>query len=318
MEWRQLAVADDISDKRLDVLVTEKMPEYSRSQVQRLIEDEEILVNERPAKANYKVRRGDRISYRLPEPVPLEVIPENISLDIVYEDSDLLVVNKPQGMVVHPAAGINRGTLVNALLYHCKDLSGINGTLRPGIVHRIDKDTSGLLLVAKNDFAHRDLARQIKEHTVKREYLALVHGVMMEPGGLIEAPIGRNTGDRQKMAVVMKNSKKALTHYRVLERLNGYTLLRCRLETGRTHQIRVHMAYIKHPVVGDPKYGPRKAQDLGFSGQALHAGKIGFIHPRSKQPLEFAITPPPVFRQALEALGSSYDFTKEVGSHGEN
>lgn len=303
-------VEQETADLRLDILGVQMFSDMSRSQVQKLIEDEVILVNEKPAKANYKVHIGDIISYQIPEPVPLEVVPENIPLNIIYEDSDLLVVNKPQGMVVHPAAGVYRGTLVNALLYHCNDLSGINGVLRPGIVHRIDKDTSGLLLVAKNDLAHQDLARQIKDHTVKREYLALVHGVMMEPGGLIEAPIGRNTQDRQKMAVVMRNSKKALTHYRVLERLNGFTFIECRLETGRTHQIRVHMAYLNHPVVGDSKYGPRKAQDLGFRGQALHARTIGFIHPRSKEALEFTVDPPADYLQALAALGSTY-FVKE-------
>jgi len=303
MDRQQFTVEAELVNTRLDVLVSQFLTEFSRSQVQRLIEEEAVMVNEKAAKANYKVRLGDLITYRLPEPVPLEVVPEKIPLDIVYEDGDLLVVNKPQGMVVHPAAGVYRGTLVNALLYHCKDLSGINGVMRPGIVHRIDKDTSGLLLVAKNDLAHQDLARQIKEHTVKREYLALVHGVMMEPGGIIEAPIGRDSKDRQKMAVVMRNSKKALTRYRVLERLNGYTLIQCRLETGRTHQIRVHMAYINHPVVGDPKYGPRKAQDLGFSGQALHARTIGFSHPRTKEYLEFSVDPPPAYQQAKLALG---------------
>jgi len=310
MEIKEFSVEAEMANTRLDVLAAQILEDLSRSQVQKLIEDEAILVNGKPAKANYKVREGDSITCRLPDPEPLEVVPEPIPLDIIYEDRDLLVVNKPQGMVVHPAAGVNRGTLVNALLYHCRDLSGINGVLRPGIVHRIDKDTSGLLLVAKNDLAHQDLARQIKEHTVKREYLALVHGVMMEPGGVIEAPIGRDTKDRQKMAVVLRNSKKALTRYRVLERLNGYTLVQCRLETGRTHQIRVHMAYINHPVVGDPKYGPRKAEDLGFAGQALHAQTIGFVHPRTKEAMEFSVEPPLSFQQALQKLGSTYNFSK--------
>jgi len=311
MDWEQFAVEEETAGLRLDVLMTQVLAKTSRSQVQKFIEDEVILVNDKPAKANYKTRLGDRISYFVPEPEPLEVVPENIPLDILYEDSDLLVVNKPRGMVVHPAAGVNRGTLVNALLYHCKDLSGINGILRPGIVHRIDKDTSGLLLVAKNDFAHQELAKQMKEHTVKRIYLALVHGTMMEPGGVIDAPIGRDTKDRQKMAVVLRNSKHAVTHYRILERLDGYTLIECKLETGRTHQIRVHMAYLRHPVVGDPKYGPKKAADFGLQGQALHAGTIGFVHPRSKEYLEYNAVPPLDFQNVLAALGSTIKFAEE-------
>lgn len=311
MDWERFAVEEETAGLRLDVLMTQVLAKTSRSQVQKFIEDEVILVNDKPAKANYKTRLGDRISYFVPEPEPLEVVPENIPLDILYEDSDLLVVNKPRGMVVHPAAGVNRGTLVNALLYHCKDLSGINGILRPGIVHRIDKDTSGLLLVAKNDFAHQELAKQMKEHTVKRIYLALVHGTMMEPGGVIDAPIGRDTKDRQKMAVVLRNSKHAVTHYRILERLDGYTLIECKLETGRTHQIRVHMAYLRHPVVGDPKYGPKKAADFGLQGQALHAGTIGFVHPRSKEYLEYNAVPPLDFQNVLAALGSTIKFAEE-------
>jgi 23S rRNA pseudouridine1911/1915/1917 synthase len=215
-------------------------------------------------------------------------------------------------MVVHPAYGNFKGTLVNALLYHCHDLSGINGVLRPGIVHRIDKDTSGLLVVAKNDQAHQGLAQQIKDHSVKREYIALLHGIMAEPGGVIETPIGRDPKDRQKMAVTTKNSKEAVTRYWVLERLNGYTLVKCRLETGRTHQIRVHMAYIGHPVVGDPKYGPKKPH-MNLKGQALHAAVLGFVHPRSKEWLEFSAAPPETFRETLNILGSEYIFEEEKG-----
>lgn len=306
------------ADLRLDVLLTQLISDTSRSQIQKLIEEEAVLVNERPAKANYKVRLGDAVAYSIPENSPMEIVAENIPLEIIYEDQDLLVVNKPQGMVVHPAAGVTRGTLVNALLYHCRTLSTINGEQRPGIVHRIDKDTSGLLIVAKNDLTHQDLALQLKKHTVKRVYLAVVHGVMMEPGGIIEAPIGRDTRDRQKMAVVMRNSKQAVTHYRVLERLADFTLLKCRLETGRTHQIRVHMAYLKHPLVGDPKYGHKKAADLGFNGQALHAKTIGFVHPRTKEAMEFSVPPPPGYQQALAALGSTYNFTEKVSVNGEN
>lgn len=297
-------------EQRLDAYLAKELNGLSRTQVQRLIEENRVSVNGKEARSNYRLHPGDRVECLVPEPQPLEVEAEDIPLDIVYEDHDVLVVNKPQGMVVHPANGNFRGTLVNGLLHHCRDISGINGVLRPGIVHRIDKDTSGLLLVAKNDLAHRSLAEQIKEHSVKRVYLALVHGVMAEPGGIIDAPIGRDTKDRQKMAVVIKNSKTALTEYTVLERLNGYTLIECRLKTGRTHQIRVHMAYINHPVVGDPKYGPKKPH-LGFPGQALHAATIGFRHPRNQEWLEFSVKPPDFFRKALVALGSKWEFSEE-------
>lgn len=307
MENWEFIVAEAYKDQRLDILLAQSLEGTSRTQAQRLIEDEAVLVNGYSTKANYKVKTGDRITCRLAIPQPLETPAENIPLDIVYEDENLLVVNKPKGMVVHPASGVNRGTMVNALLYHCRDLSGINGVLRPGIVHRIDKDTSGLLLVAKNDLAHQDLALQLKNHTVKREYLALVQGVMMEPGGLIEAPIGRDVKDRQKMAVVLKNSKKAVTRYTVLERLPGYTLIECRLETGRTHQIRVHMDYIGHPVVGDPKYGSKK-NNLGIEGQALHARTIGFVNPGTGEWQEFSIDPPQDFMEALGRVGSKYFF----------
>lgn len=305
-----LTVGEENRDKRLDVFLASKLDDLSRSQIQRLIEDGNILVNNIIVKANYRLLSDDIIAGEIPDPEPLLVSKENIPLDIVYEDSDLVIVNKPQGMVVHPANGNYSGTLVNALLYHCHDLSGINGVMRPGIVHRIDKDTSGLLLVAKNDFAHQSLAAQIKEHSIKREYLALVHGVMSEPGGIVEAPIGRDIKDRQKMAVVTKNSKDALTEYKVLERFNGYTLIECRLQTGRTHQIRVHMAYINHPVVGDPKYGPKK-NNLGLSGQALHAMTLGFQHPRKNEWLEFKKSPPPLFRNVLTELGSKFEFCEE-------
>ncbi len=304
MESYSFIVNDESGGMRLDVFVSRMLPQISRTQAQRLIDEGNILVREKPAKANSKLTPGEIIICRIPLAKPLLVAAEPIELDIVYEDNDLLVVNKPQGMVVHPANGNLTGTLVNALLHHCHDLSGINGILRPGIVHRIDKDTSGLLVVTKNDFAHRNLAQQIKEHTVKRVYIALVHGVIREPGGLIEAPIGRDLHNRQKMAVVLKNSKNAVTEYQILERFQDYTLVECRLKTGRTHQIRVHMAFIQHPVVGDPKYGPKKVH-LGFVGQALHAKTLGFSHPRTAKWLEFSVDPPRQFHEALLKLGSS-------------
>ncbi len=291
----------------MDVFVACKLQEISRTQAQDLIKKKAVLVNKEGSKANYKLKARDLVSCIIPAPEALSVEPEPIPLEIVYEDRDMLVVNKPQGMVVHPANGNYRGTLVNALLFHCRDLSGINGLLRPGIVHRIDKDTSGLLAVAKTDLAHRSLARMIKEHSVKREYLALVHGAVGEPGGIIDAPIGRDRADRQKMAVVLQNSKNAVTEYRVLERLGEYTLLECRLKTGRTHQIRVHMAFIHHPVVGDPKYGP-KSNQLGVCGQALHARTLGFTHPRTGEWLEFTSPLPATFRGALRRLGSQGEF----------
>lgn len=258
---------------------------WSRSQIQGLIKEGNVHVNGKVVKGNYRVQEEDEIALKVPPPVELDLKPESMDLDIVYEDSDVVVVNKPRGMVVHPAPGNYSGTLVNGLLAHCKDLSGINGVLRPGIVHRIDKDTSGLLMVAKNDRAHVSLAAQLKEHTVTRRYIALVHGIIPHERGSIDAPIGRDLRNRQQMAVVFENSKKAITHFVVLERLEDYTLVECKLETGRTHQIRVHMKYINHPVVGDPKYGP--THEFAISGQALHAGTLGFVHPTTGEYLEF-------------------------------
>lgn len=286
---------------RLDVLISGLAGELTRSRVQKLITGGMVTVNGSPAKSNYKVKEGDRVRVEIPVPEPLEVSAEEIPLDIVYEDGDVLVVNKPQGMVVHPAAGNYSGTLVNALLEHCDDLSGINGVIRPGIVHRIDKDTSGLLVVAKNDRAHLELARQIKEHSVSRRYLALVHGNITEPKGVIDAPVGRDPRDRKKMAVVTRNSKPAVTRYTVLERLDGFTLVECALETGRTHQIRVHMAYIGHPVAGDPVYGPKK-NPLGLAGQALHAFELGFRHPANGEYREFKAEIPEYFTELLNRL----------------
>jgi len=305
MNKKQYKINEDDSGTRLDIYLAKCIENLTRSQVQRLIDENEILVNEVAVKANYKIKGSDLITCNIPEPEPLFVIAEDIPLDIVYEDGDLVVVNKSQNMVVHPAHGNYTGTLVNAILYHCHDLSGINGVLRPGIVHRIDKDTSGLLVIAKNDFAHQVLAGQFNEHSVKREYLALVEGIVTEPGGIIDAPIGRDLKERQKMAVVTKNSKHALTKYWVLERLQNHTLIKCCLETGRTHQIRVHMNYINHPLVGDNKYGHRKSQ-LGLNGQALHAGVLGFIHPRTQKFLEFSARPPENFINVLKSLGSEF------------
>ncbi|WP_418790520.1 RluA family pseudouridine synthase [Phosphitispora sp. TUW77] len=286
---------------RLDIFIAGLDSNFSRSRVQKLVESGAVTVNGGVAKSNYKVREGDFVCVKTISPEQQGVQPENIPLDIVYEDSDLLVVNKPQGMVAHPAAGNYSGTLVNALLFHCDDLSGINGVIRPGIVHRIDKDTSGLLVVAKNDFAHLSLAEQFKEHSISRKYIALVHGVVMEPGGIVDAPLGRDPRDRKKMAVVTRNAKKAITKYRVLERFNCYSLIECQLETGRTHQIRVHMAYLGHPVVGDPVYGPRK-DPLNLKGQALHAFLLGFRHPRTEEFMEFKADIPLYFQELIAWL----------------
>ncbi len=285
---------------RLDVGVTDVMGK-SRSFVQGLIAQECVKVNGSPKKANYKVRKGDKIEVEIPTLRESTAEPENIPLDILYEDGDVLVVNKRQGMVVHPAPGAWTGTMVNALLYHCHNLSGINGVLRPGIVHRIDKDTSGILVVAKNDIAHQGLAAQLKAHTMARRYLALVHGVVLEPSGTVDAPIGRDPSNRKRMAVVMHHSKSAVTHYTVLERFEETSYLEVRLETGRTHQIRVHMVYVKHPVLGDPVYGTKKNR-YGLHGQALHAAHLGFEHPRSGKWMEFDAPLPKVFATVLEKL----------------
>lgn len=294
-------IEEEQTGTRIDVFLADEIQQLSRSHIQKLINEGSILVNKVNVKNNYKLKEEDQVEGIIPIPQPLEIKAENIPLNIVYEDQHLLVVNKPQGMVVHPAAGNYSGTLVNALMYHCQDLSGINGILRPGIVHRIDKDTSGLLLIAKNDQAHIGLAKQIKEHSVSRVYSALVHGVINEPGGIIDAPIGRDKNDRQKMAVTLTNSKNAVTEYYVQDRFKGYSLIEARLQTGRTHQIRVHMSYINHAVVGDPKYGPKK-QHLGFKGQALHARLIGFVHPITKEYMEFSSVLPDYFQSVLQLL----------------
>ncbi len=287
---------DEVS--RLDTFVAQEC-ELSRSRAAGLIEEGNVTLNGKSASKNSKLKSGDKIEIILPDPKAYEVKPENIPLDIVYEDNDLLVVNKPKGMVVHPAAGNYEGTLVNALMHHCGDsLSGINGVLRPGIVHRIDKNTSGLLMVAKNDIAHKGLAEQIKEHSFLREYSAVVYGHLKNEIGTVNAPIGRHPVKRKQMAVVM-DGREAVTHYTVREELDGFTYLKLRLETGRTHQIRVHMAYIGHPVAGDDVYGPKKVI-TELCGQCLHAGKVGFIHPVSGEYLEFETEPPEYFKSFLK------------------
>ena len=296
-----LAVEPEDAGKRADVFVAENLEDTSRAMVQKRMEQGLVQKDGSPVRANLRLKAGDVLTVELPEPEPLEIAPENIPLDVVYEDGDLLVVNKPQGMVVHPAAGHTGGTLVNALLYHCGDsLSGINGVLRPGIVHRIDKDTSGLLVVAKNDAAHAGLARQLAEHSMTRRYRAVALGYFQEAEGTVDAPLGRSPKDRKKMAIV-REGKRAVTHYRVLERLRGYSLVECRLETGRTHQIRVHLASLGHPLLGDVVYGSQK-QPLGLTGQVLHAMVLGFCHPRTGEYMEFSAPLPESFERVLQKL----------------
>lgn len=298
-DYFKLIVGEDMAGERLDKFVSSSLSDITRSFVQKLIDKKNISVNSNYKSCNYKIRYNDIIEVNIPSPEIIKTLPENIPLNIIYEDDDLLVVNKPKGMVVHPAVGNFTGTLVNALLYHCGDtLSGINGEIRPGIVHRIDKDTSGLLIVAKNDYAHNKLALQIKEHSFNREYEAVVYGNIKNQEGTIDAPIGRNPADRKKMAVTSKASKNAITHYRVLNRYNGFTHIKLKLETGRTHQIRVHMAYIGHPVAGDILYGPKKVIK-SLNGQCLHARLIGFIHPRSGKYIEFETELPDYFKNFL-------------------
>ena len=290
--------------ERLDVFLARMAIQgdpLSRSRIQKLITDGNVTVDGKPAKASLRLAAGAVVAVELPEPEATDIAPENISLDILYEDEDVIVVNKARGMVVHPAAGVSSGTLVNALLAHCKDLSGINGALRPGIVHRLDKDTSGVMIAAKNDTAHRSLAEQIQEKTAKRVYWAILTGNIREEEGVIHGAIGRNPKDRQKMAVVRENGKDATTNFRVLERFGAYTLAECRLMTGRTHQIRVHMAYIGHPVLGDPKYGAKKCL-FSIEGQALHSKTLMFTHPRTGEKMEFEAPLPEDMQIILDEL----------------
>lgn len=296
------AVEENQVGLRLDKYLAEQFPDKTRTSLQKLIDNQAVLVNGQESSKNYKLKAQDCVTVEIPEPVELDVCPQNIPLEIVYEDDALLVVNKPKGMVVHPAPGNPDGTLVNALLYHCGDsLSGINGVIRPGIVHRIDKNTSGLLMIAKNDAAHQSLAAQIKEHSFLREYEAVVYGRVQEDTGTVCAPIGRSKADRKKMCVTAQNSKEAVTHFTVLRRYRRFTHIRCRLETGRTHQIRVHMAYLGHPVAGDEVYGPKKViTQLG--GQCLHAKVLGFVHPVTGQWMQFDSDLPDYFIRFLASL----------------
>lgn len=288
--------------KRIDKYLSEIDESLTRSRVQKLIEENLVFINEKPCGKKTAVKKGDTVKVNIPEPVILNASPQNIPIDIVYEDEDVIVVNKPRGMVVHPANGNPDGTLVNALMYKCKGkLSSINGVIRPGIVHRIDKDTTGILMVAKNDDAHLFLSEQIKDHSFKREYIALVDGNLKENSGTINRPVGRSEKDRKKMAVTEKNSREAITEYRVLERFSGYTLVRCKLYTGRTHQIRVHFSSMGHPVTGDKVYGPQK-QPLFSGGQLLHAAKLGFIHPKTKEYVEFEKEIPEDFSDVINKL----------------
>lgn len=284
---------------RIDKVLNDRLVDYSRSQIQQWIKEQHVSIEGKIIKANYKVNAGDRVLIEIPEPEELDLVPENLNLDIVYEDADVVVVNKPQGMVVHPSAGHPRGTLVNGLLYQIKSLSTINDVIRPGIVHRIDKDTSGLLMVAKNDRAHEALAKQLKDKTSLRKYIALVHGEIPHEKGRIEAPIGRSKVNR-KMQAVIEEGKPAVTHFEVLKRYEGFTLIELQLETGRTHQIRVHMQYIGYPVAGDPLYGPKKT--LKGNGQFLHAKILGFEHPTTGETMVFEAPLPEIFKKTLKQL----------------
>jgi 23S rRNA pseudouridine1911/1915/1917 synthase len=295
-----IVTADDQAT-RLDQYLQRLNPDMTRSHVQKLIRDGHVTVNQIKAKTGLKIKTGDQVALDLPEPEPSTALSEAIPLDVVYEDEDIIVVNKPRGMVVHPAAGHASGTLVNALLFHCRDLQAINHTLRPGIVHRLDKDTTGLLVVAKNEQAQQSLVKQMKARQIHRHYIALVHGTIQEENGKVDAPVGRHHTQRKKMAVV-QNGRPAVSRFHVLDRFSGYTLVEVRLETGRTHQIRVHMAFIGHPVAGDPLYGPAKSKiDLG--GQALHAGYLAFFHPRDGHSLAFQVPLPSDMQSLVEALG---------------
>ena len=293
----------DRADERLDLFLVRRLPDLSRSYAQRLIADGQVTVDGTARKANYKLRGGEEIACTMPPAEEIEICAEDIPLDILYEDADIIVVNKARGMVVHPAAGIYTGTLVNALLWHCHDLSGINGALRPGIVHRLDKDTSGVMVAAKNDMAHHYLARQIRDKNARREYRAIVHGNIVPREGIITGDIGRHPTDRKKMAIVRENGKPATTHFEVLERFGSYTYVSCRLETGRTHQIRVHMTSIGHPLVGDPKYTAKK-NPFAIVGQALHSLSLSLTHPRTGTEMTFTAPLPADMEEILHTLHS--------------
>ena len=300
MSQISLQADETYMDERLDKFLSVMLPDQSRSYLQKIIKDGNVLVNGEPKKSSYRLEDGDEVTADLPELKSPDIEPENIPLDILYEDDSILMVNKPKGMVVHPSAGHYTGTLVNAVLWHCQgQLSGINGVSRPGIVHRIDKDTTGVLVVCKNDAAHNAVAAQLKEHSITRKYRAIVHGVIKEDEGTVDAPIGRHPTERKKMASGVKNGKRAVTHYRVLERFQGYTYVECQLETGRTHQIRVHMASIHHPLLGDTVYGPAK-DSHHLEGQTLHAMVLGLIHPVTGEYLEVEAPLPEYFENLLK------------------
>jgi 23S rRNA pseudouridine1911/1915/1917 synthase len=299
---QEFIVAPEEAGVRIDRYLSDQCQDISRSYLQKLLKEQSVLVEEKPVKSNYKVNAGDRISLTLPEIREPEIMPEEIPLDIVYEDKDIILINKPKGMVVHPAAGHYSGTLVNGLMSHCRsELSGINGVMRPGIVHRIDMDTTGVLIVCKNDMAHNSISEQLKEHSITRKYAAIAHGVIKDDEGTINAPIGRHPIDRKKMSINEKNGREAVTHYRVLERFRQFTYIECQLETGRTHQIRVHMASKGHPLLGDSVYGPAKCP-FRLTGQTLHAGVLGIIHPRTGEYMEFTAPLPDYFEELLRKL----------------
>lgn len=298
-----LIVTEEGKDSRLDAFLSGQLEGLSRSYIQKVLKNGGVTVNGKPAKSSCRIVTGDRIEIDVPEPEEPEILAEPMDLDILYEDRDIILINKPKGMVVHPAAGHYTGTLVNGLMAHCReDLSGINGVLRPGIVHRIDMDTTGVLIVCKNDAAHQSIAQQLKDHSITRKYYAIVHGVIKDDSGTINAPIGRHPTDRKKMSILSRNGRDAVTHYRVLQRFEKYTYVECQLETGRTHQIRVHMASIHHPLLGDAVYGPARCPIAGLQGQTLHAGVLGIVHPRTGEYMEFSAPLPEYFAQLLKKL----------------
>ncbi len=303
---KECFIVENQEGERIDRYLSDTFEDRSRSYIQKLIKDDLVIVNQKPVKASYRLLLGDQVEITLPEVKEPDIVPENIPLDILYEDADVIIVNKPKQMVVHPSFGHYSGTLVNALMYHCgRGLSGINGMMRPGIVHRIDMDTTGSLVVCKNDMAHQSLAEQLKEHTIRRVYVAIVHGNVKEDNGTVDIPIGRHPIERKKMSTHTKSGKRAVTHYRVLRRFGEYTYIQCILETGRTHQIRVHMAHIGHPLLGDEVYGPRRCPFSGLQGQTLHAKTLGFIHPGTGEYLEVDAPLPKYFLGLLDRLGKT-------------
>ena len=303
---KEFFTVENQDGERIDRYLSEELEDRSRSYIQKLIKENHVTVNQKPVKANYRLSLGDRVEIDLPEAKEPDIKPEDIPLDILYEDKDIIIVNKPKQMVVHPAPGHYSQTLVNALMYHCGfELSGINGTMRPGIVHRIDMDTTGSLVACKNDMAHQSLSKQLKEHSIRRIYVAIVHGNVKEEDGTVNAPIGRHPTERKKMSIHSRNGREAITHYQVLERFGNYTYIQCELETGRTHQIRVHMASLGHPLLGDMVYGPKKCPFPHLQGQTLHARTLGIIHPRTGEYLEVNAPLPAYFIELLDKLRKS-------------